>query len=315
MKATGFAASTVFAAVALSTPAAAAEDWKAEQVASRLTQFAGVGGSSQSNVVAVGARGAIYRFDGSRWAQQKSGTNRDLVAVWAGSSSSAFAVGLDGVIVEYDGKAWKTGTSGTTETLLDVWGASPSDVFAVGRDGTILHYDGRAWSRQTSGTTVDLISVWGSSSTDVHAAGDHGTLLHYDGRYWSQKVPSFGWHWTFTALGGTSSSDVFAAGWKRPSGELRSEREGVLLRFDGEKWSPVAGGEGQIAEGLGASPRNVDIVGPALNGLESVRRLEDGVFRLVRSDSRFGYRDIWRAPTGEIFVAGTNGFVLSKTAD
>lgn len=315
MKATGFAASTILAAVAVSTPPPAAEDWKAEQVASRLTQFAGVGASSSENVFVVGDRGTIFHFDGSHWAQQKSGTGRNLAAVWVGSSNSAFAVGLDGVIVEYDGKAWKTGTSGTTKTLLDVWGVSPSDVFAVGRDGTILHYDGRAWSRQTSGTTVDLTAVWGSSSTDIHAAGDHGTLLHYDGRHWAQKFPSFGWHWTFTALGGSSTSNVFVAGWRRPSGVLRPEREGVLLRFDGEKWTPVAGGEGQIAEGLGASPRNVDIVGPALNGLESVRRLEEGVFRLVRSDSRFGYRDIWRAQSGEIFVAGTNGFVLTKAAD
>ena len=49
--------------------------------------------------------------------------------------------------------------------------------------------------------------------------------------------------------------------------------------------------------------------------IESVRRLEDGVFRLVRSDSRFAYRGIWRAPTGEVFVAGTNGFVLRDSGD
>lgn len=314
MRAAVLPALTIFAAVAVSAPSAA-ESWKAEQVAPRLTQFEGVGGSSKENVFVVGKRGTIFRFDGARWTQQKSGTNRDLVAVWVASPASAFAVGLDGVILAYDGNRWESQTGGTSKTLLDVWGASPSDVFAVGRDGTILHFDGRAWSRQTSGTTVDLTAVWGSSSTDVHAAGDHGTLLHYDGGRWTQRFPSFGWHWTFTALGGTSSSNVLAAGWKRPSGELRSEREGVLLRFDGEKWTPEAGSEGQIAEGLGASPRNVDLVGPALNGLESVRRLEDGVFRLVRSDSRFGYRDIWRAPTGETFVAGTNGFVLTKTSD
>jgi hypothetical protein len=314
LKATGFAVSTVFAAVAVSTPAAA-ETWKVEQVAPRLTQFAGVGGSSKENVFAVGNRGAIFRFDGSRWAQQKSGTDRDLTAVWAGSSSSAFAVGLDGVIVEYNGKAWETRTSGTKETLLDVWGASPSDVFAVGRDGTILHYDGNGWSPQTSGTTYDLTAVWGSSPTDVHVAGDHGTLLHYDGRYWTQKFPSFGWHWTFTALGGTSTSNVLAAGWRRPSGELRTEREGVLLRFDGESWKSVKGGETQIVDTLWAAAGETLLVGTALNGLSEIRRFDGDEFRRIRSEGRFDYRDIWRAPTGEVFVAGTTGFVLRNSGD
>ena len=264
---------------------------------------------------AVGSRGSIYRFDGSRWTPQTSGTGKNLAAISVTSTESAFAVGLDGVILEYDGNEWEARTSGTRNTLLDVWAASTSDVFAVGRNGTILHFDGSAWTRQTSGVKIDLTAVWGASPTNVYAVGDRGTILHYDGRHWSQPTPSFGWLWTFTDLGGSSPSNLFAAGSRSPSGAQREEREGVLLRFDGETWKQVKGGETQLVVSLGAAGREALLVGPALNGLSEIRRFDGDTFRTVRSEGRFGYRDVWVAPTGEVFIAGTNGYVLRKTAD
>ncbi|HSE64181.1 MAG TPA: hypothetical protein VLG15_11290 [Thermoanaerobaculia bacterium] len=296
-------------AVATALPEAG---WTLQQVESRLASFTGVWGTSGEDVHAVGNRGMVVHFDGSRWTRAKSGTRQHLLAVWAASRTAAFAVGLDGVILHFDGRGWEAAKSGTSKSLLAVWGASPSDVFAVGRDGTILHFDGRSWTRQPSGTSVDLTAVWGSSATDVHAAGARGTLLRYDGVRWTQPVPSFGWHWTFTALGGRSPANVYAAGWRQPSGELDT-REGFLLRSDGETWSPISGGETQFVESLwAAAPDEVYLVGPALNGLPEVRRFDGQVFRVVDSQSRFSPQAIWGAPTGEIFVAGTNGFVLTK---
>jgi hypothetical protein len=287
--------------------------WTLEKVESRLTSFTGVWGTSGEDVHAVGNRGMVIHFDGSRWTRAKSATRQHLIAVWAASRTAAFAVGRDGVILHFDGRGWEAAKSGTSKSLLAVWGASPSDVFAVGRDGTILHFDGRSWTRQPSGTSVDLTAVWGSSGSDVHAAGTRGTLLRYDGVRWTQPVPSFGWHWTFTALGGTSPANAYAAGWRRPAGELGDAREGFLLRSDGENWSPISGGETQLVEALwAAAPDEVYFVGPALNGLPEVRRFDGQVFRVVDSQSRFSPQAIWGAPTGEIFVAGTNGFVLTK---
>lgn len=300
--------------VALVAPAAVAEPgWKLEQVESRLTQFAGVWGSSAEDVFAVGARGVIVRFDGSRWRRQRSGTSRHLASVWAASPSFAVAVGLDGTILHFDGRGWEKVESGTSKTLVAVWGVSPADVFAVGRDGTILHFDGRAWTRQPSGTAKDLNAVWGSSPSDVWAAGAHGTLLRYDGTGWKSRHPSFGWHWTFTALGGSSPENVVAVGVRRPSGSLGdSAEEGFALRYDGETWEPIRGGETQIVAGLWPVARDeAYFVGPALNGLEEVRLHDGAQFRTVDSQRRFSPRAIWAARTGEIFVVGTNGFVLS----
>jgi hypothetical protein len=89
----------------------------------------------------------------------------------------------------------------------------------------------------------------------------------------------------------------------------------MCLRYDGESWSPIPGGETQLVEALwAAAPDEVYFVGPALNGLPEVRRFDGQVFRVVDSGSRFSRQAIWGAPTGEIFVAGTNGFVLTRRA-
>ena len=133
----------IFCATLPSPTARAEVAWTLEQVASRLTHLSGVWGSSFEDVFAVGGRGVILHFDGSRWRHQESGTGKDLAAVWAGSRTEAFAVGLDGVILHFDGRGWVKEKSGTSKTLLAVWGASPTDVYAVGRGGTILHFDGR----------------------------------------------------------------------------------------------------------------------------------------------------------------------------
>lgn len=308
-------AAVVFLALA-SSPLRAESGWELRQVETQLVRFSGVWGSSASHVFAVGNRGTIVHFDGSRWNRQKSGTGKDLAAVWVASPTDAFAVGLDGVILHFDGRGWEKQKSGTSKSLLAVWGSSASDVYAVGRDGTILHFDGRAWTRQPSPTRFDLSAAWGTSSADVFAAGAHGTVIHFDGTKWFQADRSFGWFWTFTSLGGTSLGNVYAGGGRRPSGQLSADVfEGVVLRSDGAVWTPVRGSESQLVVGIwAATPDEIYIAGPAINGLEEVRRYDGEEFETVDSESRFSPRAIWGAPTGELFVVGSNGFVLTKTA-
>ena len=69
-------------------------------------------------------------------------------------------------------------------------------------------------------------------------------------------------------LGGTSAGNVYAGGSRRPSGQLRDEvLDGVVLRYDGEAWKPVAGGEAQVVGGIWpVSPDEIYFTGPALNG-------------------------------------------------
>ena len=122
-----------------------------------------------------------------RWSRVLGG--EDYLAVWGATGSNVFAVGDYGNIWRYDGTSWTAQPSGTSKSLLGVWGSGGTDVFAVGGWGTILHYDGTRWTAQTSGTSLlDLWGVWGSGRTDVFAVGTGGTILHYDGTSWTAQT-------------------------------------------------------------------------------------------------------------------------------
>ncbi|MCA9488800.1 MAG: hypothetical protein KC621_02735, partial [Myxococcales bacterium] len=83
--------------------------------------------------------------------------------------AGVWAVGAGGAIIRFNGVRWVRVPSDTSDVLLDVWGASPTDAWAVGFDGTIVHWDGAVWSAVGSGTSERLEGVSGSSATDVWA--------------------------------------------------------------------------------------------------------------------------------------------------
>jgi len=293
--------------------------WDRQRITSKLTDLAGISGTSSSDVFVVGARGTVLHFDGARWKEQESGTSRNLSAVWAVSPTDVFAVGFDGLILHFDGKEWRRKTGGTTRTLSAIWGGSPSNVIAVGRSGTILRYDGRAWRPEQSGTGQDLLAVWGSSPSDVYAGGTRGTLLNFRGGSWSPVQISVKkllqvkeTYSQFNALGGTSPTDVYAAGWQGSGAVAEVDRTGVFLRFDGQAWKAVPDGDTELVSSLwAASPADVFLVGRTLNGLNDVRHFDGSRLSSVLSDARFGIRSaVWSAPTGEVFVVGQGGSVF-----
>lgn len=67
-----------------------------------------------------------------------------LSALWGTSSGEFFAVGKRGSIIHYDGSKWSLLDPNNTKDLNAVWGTSSQDVYAVGNYGTILHYNGTA---------------------------------------------------------------------------------------------------------------------------------------------------------------------------
>jgi hypothetical protein len=88
--------------------------------------------------------GVILHYDGSSWSIMTVDTIRvNFAGVWGSSASDVFAVGaykLGKSIMHYDGSSWLLMTNGINAALSGVWGSSASDVFAVGWNGMILHY-------------------------------------------------------------------------------------------------------------------------------------------------------------------------------
>ena len=284
--------------------------WDRQRITSKLTNLSGVSGVNPSDVFVVGARGTVLHFDGTRWKEQKSGTSRNLSAVWAVSPTDVFAVGFDGLILHFDGKEWRQQASGTTRTLSAIWGDSPSHLVAVGRSGTILRYDGKVWRAEGSGTRHDLLAVWGSSARDVYAGGARGTLLHFDGSSWNGVEVGSNWKWQFNAIGGTSHSDAYAAGWREETGA--AAQTGVCLHYNGQAWTAVPGAETELGTALwAASPTDVFVTGTTLNGLNDVRHYDGARLSTILSDARFGIRSsVWSAPNGEVFLVGEGGSVF-----
>ncbi len=145
-------------------------------------------GLSTSNVFAVGAGGAIERFQFLFWIAMNSGTDEDLCKVWGTSKDDVFAIGTSGTIVHYNGnrgKNWSVMPSGTAEDLNGIRGKAADNAFAVGNGGTILHYNGWSWLSMVSGTTTDLANIWLNSVNQAFAVGNGGEILYYNGAFWS----------------------------------------------------------------------------------------------------------------------------------
>jgi hypothetical protein len=195
----------------------------------------GVGGSSRSDVWAVGSflpdaaasnqdatLSLAEHYDGTNWKAFETpdaGPNFNTLFAVAGSAGQAWAVG----------------------TRLDS---------SYGDRALIEHWDGRSWSISTNpqpGAVRDLLfSVAALSPSDVWAVGDQEgadnrfeTLVeHWDGSKW-QVVPSPDPGSTGNHLYGVAAAspdDIWAVGQQLGSG---GPDQALIEHWDGAKWSTV----------------------------------------------------------------------------
>lgn len=167
-----------------------------------------VHGSSETNVIAVGCQGRIFRFDGSNWIDESFKVYVILSSVWVASESLAF-IGEKDKILGRIGGSWTTSYQ-MTGTINAFWGNSETSIFAVGTGGVILRYDGLDWKPMTSNTTEDLFAIWGAGDKDVFAVG-RNVVLHYDGLSWTTVVskPESNSQLEFTSITGVGSKEAW----------------------------------------------------------------------------------------------------------
>ena len=91
----------------------------------------------------AGNVGVVYRFNGSSWLSQTSGTNRDLNDVAMYGASLGYAVGTYETVCKYNGTRWSRVHEGSVITgLKSVAVISPTDIWAVGGQGLAVRYNG-----------------------------------------------------------------------------------------------------------------------------------------------------------------------------
>jgi hypothetical protein len=140
-------------------------------------------GTANGLVFTAGEDGVILKYDGTRWVQLYAKSGYYFQGLLVRGANRLVAVGQNGLAVHYDGVTFRTLLYNTGIDLLDVWGTRSNEVFAVGREGSILYYDGDYWTRYISGTSNDLYGIWGQDRDGFYVVGDGGTIRRYSVTY------------------------------------------------------------------------------------------------------------------------------------
>lgn len=230
-------------------------------------EFRGISGTSDTNVIAVGKKGVIYRWDGTSWSEMVNGSNKDLNDVEA-VGSTAFAVGKDGEVQQLIGSAWTSIGGFTNEDLFGVWAASATEIYVVGRKGTLYRYDGSVWSDQSAAASTDnkdIEDAWGDANF-FYAISEQGRLYRYDrtAGSWLPPDTSCTGGDKFEDLWGDSNGNVYLAakkdvyifdgsscvvaatanenllgiyGWPQDGSVFAVGKKGTVFEYDGSTWT------------------------------------------------------------------------------
>ncbi|MFN8533449.1 MAG: hypothetical protein U0556_07865 [Dehalococcoidia bacterium] len=106
-----------------------------------------VSAPSETSAWAVGAAGAIARWDGSAWAKAASPTTGDLLAVSVSTGGAGWAVG-EGTILELRGGQWQpvVVNRATSVALREIVALSDEDAWAIGERGQLLRREAGRWT-------------------------------------------------------------------------------------------------------------------------------------------------------------------------
>lgn len=185
-------------------------------------QLRGVYAANQKHVWAVGERGKVLFFDGSRWGTQDSATEENLWSISGIDENHIWAVGDEGTITFYDGSRWTRQESRVGKNLRAVTAIAGDNAWAVGQK-TILHYEGSTWSEQP--TDWDLTGVTASDADHVWAVGQSGVLFNNAGwkLQYRSRMPLLG-------VSAVDQNHVWAVGVTSRANPVATS---TVLRFDG----------------------------------------------------------------------------------
>ncbi|HEU0055570.1 MAG TPA: hypothetical protein VFQ39_20420 [Longimicrobium sp.] len=303
-------------------------------------QTTAIGGTSPSNVWAVGAAGMILQWNGLDWVSR--GLNQmgvDFVAVWGTGPNDMWTAGFEdcacgpGTAYHYSGAAWARvpNLPGVTNTML-TGGASgaPDDVWITTYTGSILHYDGSAWSIDRPVAGVNLRTVTAPARGVAFAAGEtsaapfHGVILRNDGDGWRSMDPP---HDSLTGLWGSSANDLWAVGgtsirhrvggrwsvaaspdgmpladvWGASADDVWAVGDSGVARFDGAGWSRAAGPGIPLHTVWGSSPTDV-----WAGGFQALAHWNGSSWSTTPvGTGRFA--KIWGSSSAKVFAVGQGG--------
>jgi MSHA biogenesis protein MshQ len=153
------------------------------QIAADGEEFRGIGGSSDSNIIAVGHNtpASFYHYDGTSWTKHADTSDKQMHDVSVLGTLLAYAVGHDGRIMQYNGTNWTNFSSPTTKYLTSLWALSTSDIWIAGKENTLHQWDGTNWIDMSGAAQANIDSgqelsdIW-SDATSVYTVEKDGDL-------------------------------------------------------------------------------------------------------------------------------------------
>lgn len=295
-----------------------------------------VWGSSATDVWVVGE--TVLHYDGTSWTEVAGFSGKSLYDVWGTDASDIWLVGTSGRIHHYDGSKWSEVASGVTQTLRTVAGTGRNDVWIGGQSGLLLRWNGTAWSKVSAPASFDIISVscsqindcWALVAQDMYGVSSK-SVMRWDGARWAQRsdIPTLGSFYGVLALGanevwlagaptyrfdGTSwvnttmgvspsliKAIAVAAGQERVGAGIY----GMIMRWNGSKWSPVTSGRGDHVSASFVGPAGeIWVAGSSkLLARYSNSRLEWA----TPPETHSAYNGVWGSGSRDVWAVGDAG--------
>ena len=191
--------------------------------------------------------GYIFKYDGTQWNQQESGTNEQLNSVSFIDKNNGWAVGNNGTIIKYKNGVWYPQLHITNYNIVSVNAIDSANIWFSGilfntYNQLLLKYDGIKWTYFKwnyypysiySLSFTDANHGWavGGGETFIHnnngtyTITPHYIILKYNGKQWDvqDSGSSINYLWSVCMLDSTH-------GWAMSD-------SGEILKYNGKHWS------------------------------------------------------------------------------
>ncbi|HET6146822.1 MAG TPA: hypothetical protein VFH68_04775 [Polyangia bacterium] len=292
----------------------AASHWNGESWTPQLPGWALSGddavrvtGSGPGDLWAV-AGSTLLHGDGATWSaaltsQQVGGRIFDL---WARASDDVWVLGGDALIHRWNGRTWSTidppPRGNSTLEMRAISGTGPDDVWVLRGRNSVLHWDGATWlGRQP--LVDNLVDIWSPGPNEVWVVGDG--LARWSGTGWSApRIPFMVSNAPFTAVSGSGPTDVWilAGGYAlKVSDDYWDLNVAVSSDWRAASLSPTSTGGVWVLFQDGA-------VASRLYHMTSIDPYEHSPALLAPA----GLNDLWAAPDGTLWAAGSGGALIRK---
>lgn len=212
----------------------------------------------------AGRGGRIMHTDdaGETWADQHSGTEEHLNALFFFDAQTGWAVGDNSTVIYTDdgGDTWQEQSAGNTDDLNDIYFIDADTGWLVGDDGIIRKTSdgGATWEVSVSGTSLGLHAVDFADHSNGLAVGRNGIVLRTTdgGSTWTNRrnpnVRIFNdvhlldeqRAWAVDADGFILFTDNLADSWSQASVRADNALNSLFVTSSGEAW--VAGNNAAV---------------------------------------------------------------------